>query len=492
MKHCENLCVNYHAGDPHTPPKDVNLATMEPFVEITIGPNKITTGNINATAEGTVFTASVLNFEFGCTGAKGNGGGILKATIIDEDGSALHKFLEYLFICITKTDNAYKFGAKWGWCGRKGCENEEKTIEVDEELRLSLADIQVSFDEGKVKYELTGTDLGPLSIGGRIVESWGDENKPEFLKIAIEKLGREVEPKWETEFEKFEDGKVGFNPAGGISPENGPQGIWRGKQTSKIQVIRNWLNSYTTFNKKGFIVVWNWSKKTPILRIAEVPDVSQSKTLTLGTFFVNAGDCSTVISFSANFNYIPGMVSMLEGGALEPQTGKEAVAEPKYIDGSSASKEQKTAGLSSSTIVDENAQANYTDTDAGKQVNNANLLNSKFSSHGVQPITAEMRIIGNPSRKFVYPLYASPAVVFCAVVVVNPFKLTKKSDCPVWEHGLAASDCNSVLSNTQWMVDGIHHQISAGNYTTTIALSLTTPGIDIPPGDMGNGTTLKC
>jgi hypothetical protein len=106
-------------------------------------------------------------------------------------------------------------------------------------------------------------------------------------------------------------------------------------------------------------------------------------------------------------------------------------------------------------------------------------------------ITAELRILGDPRQPFCEDGLKRPV----SIVAINPFHIQQNvnAGCGEW---LAIPGCNEILSNKQWLVNGINHSIKEGNYTTTLKLFLAAPGNqqgkNEPLGGSGsNGPTVK-
>jgi hypothetical protein len=111
----------------------------------------------------------------------------------------------------------------------------------------------------------------------------------------------------------------------------------------------------------------------------------------------------------------------------------------------------------------------------------------------VQPITADLRILGDPRAQFVYmDRWMGQSV---SIVAINPFHIAGGGNggCGDW---LAKPMCNQILSNKSWKVHAVNHSIKEGSYTTTLKLFLEAPGIQIghddPLGGVGSmGPTVK-
>ena len=67
------------------------------------------------------------------------------------------------------------------------------------------------------------------------------------------------------------------------------------------------------------------------------------------------------------------------------------------------------------------------------------------------------------------------------IIFINPYFIAPSEGeaCGDW---MIDPVCNDILTNSQWFINGIIHKITPGNYTTTLRVFLTTPGIDINAG----------
>ena len=117
---------------------------------------------------------------------------------------------------------------------------------------------------------------------------------------------------------------------------------------------------------------------------------------------------------------------------------------------------------------------------------------ANITRESISAIDAELRVQGNPDRKYVL----APELIGChiSIVVINPFSLYGSNDnntnsCGDWVV-LAKTSYNNVLSNRFWMIMGVNHQIKEGSYTTTFKVRLKIPGIDEVSGKPIGGDDL--
>ena len=86
-----------------------------------------------------------------------------------------------------------------------------------------------------------------------------------------------------------------------------------------------------------------------------------------------------------------------------------------------------------------------------------------------ESVEAEMRIQGNPALDNIYDLITKTV----SIIVINPFHLANGGNGIDW---LIPAPCNDILSNKNWRVKGVSHEVREGTYTTTLKLFLVSPG----------------
>ena len=253
----------------------------------------------------------------------------------------------------------------------------------------------------------------------------------------------------------------------------------------------------TSSEGKGFIVVNDNTASEPTLIVSEriVPEENYmaAKDLSLGTFIVNGGECSLVLDFNTNFNWLLGMHSFNIGGTIDPN-GKAVNADAKYDEDTKAP-QQENAGLGTSTVINQRVNDIRSQDEAGEATVKANqeALKSMAAPGGAANIEAQLRIMGVPKDDFVHPVFNGK--IFCGVIVINPFALQAgEGGCANW---LQTSLCNKVLSNPFWIIKGVNHMIKDGNYTTTFKLTLAAPMIQFTPdsplgGPGSSGSSFGC
>ena len=90
-------------------------------------------------------------------------------------------------------------------------------------------------------------------------------------------------------------------------------------------------------------------------------------------------------------------------------------------------------------------------------------------------IEADLVIQGDPSLDDPYTVRGAS----CGIIVIAPYHLESGLDCPDWSPpsgSLAGSNCITQMSNSNWFIKGVSHEIKPGSYTTTLHVYMTTPG----------------
>lgn len=469
-------CVpDYRCGDLKLPVDGHNIA---PFVKIFFGDNpdkpEITVGNNSAPLWNN--TAIIKNFEFGMSNGIG-----MKAEIIDEQGGAFHLFIEKLNKCMAKASNKdQKMNARWGWIVTN-CDGSTYTISSPTVTVIPIH-CEILFAEGKIKFIIQGQDLMQHVFSSRHDEIEGTEDARIPLKLAIRNLALNTEPKFNVEFMRREKNgtiaEYGFKEGGFL----GPKMVWDCDGQNKLATIQKWLEPFVTDREKGIVAQWATNKQdTLILMEDPTPDCNEAINPcfnSLGTYIVNGGSCSPVLSFTPQLNWIAAFGQMAAGG----NDGGAATGATKKKEKNCGSRSQtRETGIAQSIPITRYAWEVHgpknalTETeDAQNKHDKANSINGRVGS--LQAINAELRIQGDPSPDFVDTMNSKFKTL--SLVVINPFHLFGDGNggCGDW---LANPGCNESLSNRNWMINGISHQIREGSYTTTISLFLKVPGIEL-------------
>lgn len=483
---CLAGCINKFRCDPLNVPGQedsiLNAESASPFViaEFIGGAFSVLVGNESAPNFG--HNACITSLEYGVSDG-------FKATleILDIQGGVLSGLLDNMIKCVD-TASKEKFAVKFtfGWIYTT-CDGFWHKLGGDFSFKASAANLEVNYTEGKIKYKIECADVMNVLYDVREDNTYGSDGKRMKLEDAITQLCKE-KPSVNVDFcVKQPDGT---NKCGGINwktfGKGGPKNIWRGDSSNKLATITAWVESYQETQDRGIHVTWDNDQDRLIVWAdwikGECKSLSCSGGLqSLGTFLVNAGKCSNVIDFQPNFQWINAFGALAAGG--ETAGAMSAKTERKDDPNKKPSCQQgqgKKAGSQQQMTVSSDAQDSLGPGQAHGETNDSQ--NKHASANKIwgtlSPITAELRIVGNPD----YNKYINMPVMprSCSIVAINPFHLAGGSRCGDW---LANPGCNEVLSNKNWMISGINHSIQNGTYETTLKLFLKTPFLDVDGGD---------
>jgi hypothetical protein len=366
------------------------------------------------------------------------------------------------------------------------------------EICLIPQAVKVAYEQGKIKYTLTCTDAAPLLAQARVECNLGTDKNKVDLKQAIRKLLKEKAPgplldvKFLDSKGKEKPGLVFKESDGGA---NGPKSVWESGQQDKLSTIRKWISPLRTSNDKGIIMYWDGKKEssntagTIIIQEDPGPDLcgnGMENLTSFGTYIVNGGVRSPVLSFNPSVNWnFSGLAK--DGGVQSSVSGKQAKMEGEQKPGCADKRDKggratypATQGSWMFWRSPENQSGESVKAEAAHQAANARM-------EGLQPIEAELRIIGDP--RFCFPKQMIGSII--SLIVINPYHLdvsARTSGCADW---LAQPLANPVFSNKYWMIVGIDHQIQEGSFVTTLKIQLNAPGVNlnpnIPLGGQGSG-----
>ena len=467
--------VNQYICTPQIEP--LPYAVVGPFVEITIEGKKITNSNIgNLSEDG---TACIKSFQYGRAVSNGVG---FKVEIINETWDWVKK----TFKALNKTKKQVlpdmkKATCEFGWVVRD-CNNIVSRIsnrDFGGELFFLVNTVESSFENGVYKISVECTDLMTRNNNQtQGLNEFGDDDNKMNLKNGLRKIwtGNYTPPVERVIFRKWDaDGPAGtggdFNFRNKDGGESGPWGTWQTKEKNKLSTTRNWLNGVNTENKRGIRQDFDNENSLTMVFQEDPTSLAQCKN-SIGTYVVNGGNCSPVISFNPKINWIlensgTGAVS---GGASSPSgsanRNDRIKANPLW-------REDETIGGEQKAAIDE-VQRGWRPKSAQVGETSESLTNHSKATRGnelVNPIEAELTVQGNP--KFAYN-YGQGGIAnkTMAIVVLNPAVIR---GC-TW---IAKDPVNEILSNRAWQVMGVDHQITDGKYVTTFKVMLPAPNADL-------------
>lgn len=499
---CLAGCISdYYCSPLHRPgPAGEQAESFSPIVKVQIGElSLITVGNKSYPAD--PHTAVIKSYEIGWVDTQN-----LVIEILDEAGGRFGALIDGLRKCAT-TGYGTEIKSQFGWVVTD-CEGNSKQI-LSPLIKSVFAGLEVNYSEGKIKYRLTGTANDPIYADMREDKNNGDDSKKMKLEDAIEQLCS-IEPPLQVDFcERQPDGKLrcGKNMFDWEKfGKGGPKAVWQADNQNRIPTISKWIEGFRIKDGspkgKGLILLLDSVTYDRLIILKDpTQDPGEGEPCAgnhLGTFIVNGGKCSSVIEFTPKFNWISGLANFNAGG----ETASAATSRPVFAEdqnGKTGNQEREhghNVGLQQQTTITQQGwdaygpqNAHYEFLTSQQRHNKAN----RIVEVNVQPITADLRILGDPRPQFVYS--AEWIGQHVSIVAINPFHILGNDNggCGEW---LAKPGCNQILSNKSWMVLAINHSIKEGSYTTTLKLTLAAPGIEVghndPLGGSGSmGPTVK-
>lgn len=498
MVNCLKGCVRQYLKKGIRKPLDSDM--FMPWVEVQIDGAERTIGVGNYSSKKN--RAVVKSFQFGVSNGLG-----ASVEIIDEDGSNYIDFFEKISMGNQESADKYSMHFQFGWatadCGGSVATRGPFTCCAFETARMScrhtlgITNIKTDIQNGLYKFTVSGVDLVRDVSTTRPKTNYGTDSNPMRLRPAIETLCLE-KLNLKVQFRRItaacQEEEFQFRNVGDIDRINGPVGRWETKGRNIIQCAKDWLSNYVSGRNKGIITFFRSVRGTPTLVFMESNIINcessrNSDPLHIGTYIIG-GDCSPVISFSpsVDINYtvmesLHRRTSGVSGGALSPASFVQDGPELCLKDLMPNSNEQ---GAETTMIESDNSYRIF-GTSATLLAGRNRFINKHANSFlAGNAIEAELRIQGDPAL-------TDPILMnghFVSIVHLNPFVVANQGSTCDW----LSNGCNRYLSNTEWRIQGVSHEIKEGSYTTTLKLRLSTPGVDTarssPLGGMPGAPTI--
>lgn len=477
-------CKKYQCGDIR---RAIDAEAIGPFVTITISGNgrEITVGNKSSPAFG--HKAVIRSFQYG----ENDGFGV-RIEIVDEDGGAFTEAFNNMFGSLDELKAKYgRITAKWGWVDSR-CETGGELPTSDIHY-FALYQVDIKFEE-TYKFVLEGVDaFTAINDASRHDKSYGTDDNPMKLKDALIQMFSNNNP-------PIKDVKfLRRLPTGGTEPwefKKEPKGTWKSSNQSPMGVARRWISGYTTDKDKGITVSSDSKNKNMNIIFWEdfnpkCNQIEDCKANNIGTFVVNGGECSPVIEFNPTIHWPLAVVGNTGGHADEKVTGRNwKQNDEDECDLNDEGEGGHRTGLQTTNVAPQHHIRNY-GKESGREFRKNERRNTR-ANPTYSLIDADLRIQGDPQLDKHLELRGA----FTSVIVINPFHLDD-AVCPEWTSSggrLAASSCNQVMSNRNWQILGLSHEIRLGSYTTTLHLRLAAPGVnlnrDLPLGGSSSGYKL--
>lgn len=466
-----------------------NVESMAPFIYATVtdeGKNTtITVGNESSPYTTVKNSASIKSMEYGFSSGVG-----CKIEIVDEDSSDNSAFGNFFKKIVHSKDTArYSLEVKWGWVGST-CDDAPFFMQTAHRHQFALYKVNIHFDGGVNRFLLEGYDMGPSHFQSRGNKVYGTSDNPMPLKQAIRELLQDSCPPTKVQFLRRICGQSGAEEwhFKDFPDDNGPKDAWAAGSASPLDTIAAWISPFLTDQNKGVTVAWDDTGFTSdgstgepgyiIWENAESHDVPTCDERNIGTYIVNGGKCGSVLSFQPEIMWYLAPLTRT-GGHIDPNTSK-LLRQDEETD---TEGDPCNYGSITTLTVPDSAHRNFGRDSASIRARRADrehaLANRQYDF--AQPITAQLKIVGDPSHDSPIQLYGATM----GIVVINPFHITQKEDtndkCPEW---LAASTCNCVLSSKEWRIMGAFHSIQDGSYTTTFKILLPPSKLDCAPDSM--------
>jgi hypothetical protein len=493
MPNCLKGCAaEYECGQLNQPgPAGLQAESFAPWIKVWLGDgdNEITVGNESFPSSEN--RACIKSFEVGWIDSQET-----SIEILDEAGGRMQAFVDSVRKNSALPGRGTMMRFQWGWTITT-CEGSRSSI-PSQMFKSHIVEIQVNYSEGKIKYNIKGATSEKILNVMREDSSSAEDDKTITLEEAIRNLASQCPPITVKYCKREADGKIkcedGFKWK--IFGKGGPPGTWQADNQNRIAVISKWVQPFRVDNgtEEGLGIIPFWEPGDPDVLVL-LTDPSEEKnscggnSSSVGTFIVNGGKCSPVIEFSPTFNWITGMANFSAGGETSgPGTTKSNFHED--VKKQNQEKEHcETTGLQQQNTITQQAWRAYGPKNGWIQNMRSMQAHEKagrITEIGVTPIQATLKILGDPRSKFTENHLGRT----CSIVAINPFHLSgeKNKGCGDW---LADPPCNVILSNKNWLLQGINHSIKEGSYTTTLKLMLGAPGINVdadkPLGGEGSG-----
>ncbi len=496
------------------PMKPPDGAIYAPYVWVSwgAGPSRIflTTGNDSLSFAGRAQnTAVISSFEFGISpGDKGYGADF---EVFDASGRMWKNIINSLNKTVALVKNEFdSVTFDWGWVYRNA-DNSEGKVSASELNGVTFSGLFVGLDTEfsggnvKIKFRLRAPQAKEIEAVHSGVE--GNDENPVALADALislfTKTSKEGGPFSNVRF-RFKDGTEApggkdFFRNGGANRKGG-ETLWALRQNNVFFIANQWLSSERTREGNGMVVLYDNSDNSIVIH--ESPETEQCcLNNNVGTFIVNGGNDSPVISFTPTINWPRSMIP--SGGGV---TGGSSTGDQGQV--LKADANQENVGTQTVGVIQEQSKNTVAPNQQALQANEAQKANLKaavdngLSIGGGKPgWTAELKIIGDPRFAKVLPTAAAQddgAIplqprqasfgIFGAamsIIFINPFYAGNISNDEIpgnllplrW---LQDSAVNDVISNKNYLILGVSHQISAGSYVTTFKLKLALPNVELP------------
>lgn len=471
-------------------PGENGAAVYTPFVEITFrGNNKfLTVGNHSSPSFN--HKAMITSWQYGTS--TGTGGCGMKVEITDEGGYLYNQVVQGLNKDITKALSSVNTGVKgcecrFGWIV-KDCSGTVSIIDNTTSTpceegggRISFLplNVETNFEGGVIKFVLEATDLFVRSLDARLQEPFGDDANKMDLKTALRTLFKERDPKFsDVKFFK-KDGTPGLEFKSD-NIKDGYKATLQAEQETNVSCARKWLNDTRSKEDRGILIIYDPCNNEVIIH--EDPSDENCCNKNIGTYIVNGGNESPVLSFNPSIKWPIGVNAGSGGTPSGSATGASGTDTNKADEQRPIPFKAQNTGVQTSPNIQGNQNLYRNPEDQPIKTRDNMTVHNRASKvyEQVDAVSAELKIMGDP--RYVQPVFLTGKWV--SLVVIDPYYLDEGGDGCEW---ISNPTCNAILSNKKWMIMGLDHQITSGSFVTTFKLQLLTPNVNWPGGDTFSG-----
>lgn len=447
--------------------------------------------------------AVIKSFQYGAS--DGNGA---EVEVFDEEGGEFDLFVNKM-VKVLPDGNDFGCSIEWGWAV-VDCQGNKSVIKSSLHFFIILS-VDIHFAAGGIIFKLELQDLMEPLFETRADDTFeGVTLKEAIIQLFTQKATPRIDS---VLFKRFTPGAGGNSPCNNLlgnndmgnqtntvnlntlqdlvfkgELENGTTN-WECKNQTPLGAVREWLKDKMTENDKGTIIFWNSSSAKSQLIILEDPlprcwsELSQEQcSRSIGTYIVNGGVNSPVLSFDPQikFNFA---AAARAGAGVDSETAKGENTVPEA--GCPETQVQNNpVGSGDTTFVQMNEAFNEVYGPGNLRLAIRGIAANERANKTYENIEAELRIQGDPTLDNPYTV----KVKTVSIVVVNPFHIRNFGtqsikgnflpSCPEW---LVGPPCNQILSNKNWFIKGVSHEIKEGSFTTTLKLYLPAPGQTVNP-----------
>lgn len=478
----------------------VGVATQSSFIDTSTRP-ALTVGNESNPPNN---HAIIKSFQYGTS--NGNGA---EVEIYDEEGGEFDLFANKL-VKVLSDGNDYSCAVQWGWA-MADCQGGKNLGPQSSIHYFIILSVDIHYSAGGISFKLELLDLmqplfetrkkdiiAGVTLKKAIEILFTERTTPKIKSVLFKRMTPGAGGKLNCNYlNKNSDGLKSLpikledlqdlNFLGELETKKTD---WHCNNLNPLAVVEEWLRDKMTDKNKGTVIFWNSTSPISQLVILESPlplcwsELNNDCSRSLGTYIVNGGNQSPVLSFDPKIKFVFAAAARAGAGVDNSQTAKGGVSKPaKPCPENNIAK--TPLGSGDETIINLNETFNRIYGPGNLVLAIRGIAAQEQANKTYENIEAELRIQGDPTLDNPYFI----KVKTVSLVVINPFHLRNAggneivrgefaSDCPEW---LVGPPCNQILSNKNWFIDGVSHEIKEGSYTTTLKIFLPAPGQTVKP-----------